>query len=405
MYGHEIIYLFLIIFVFFDIFVKFFSCSFTEFYSMKANSGNTKEKDFTISDKIRIKDIARLAGTSTGTVDRVLHNRGEVAESTRQKVLHIIHNLNYQPDILARRLSAKKKCRFAIFIPKVNPDSSFWQAPLDGIYKAISEIDYYNVSIEEFLFNQFDRSSFARKAKAILNSRPDGIILAPVYYEESVELINSCKQLEIPYVFINSNIEGLNDYGFVGQDAFRSGFLAARLLTYGMKPNASYCVINLARALNNHKHIMSRQRGFEDFFHSRLNGKSNVYIYDIEDVGENEVNRALSHIFISHTDLDGVFVTNSRVFKVARFIKHNKIKPVRLIGYDLINENISYLEDGTVDFLISQKPFEQGYMGVKALFNIVILEKNIKKEYILPIEILTRENYLYYKTDLLRESY
>jgi len=372
---------------------------------MKDNSKNTDNQNFTISDKIRIKDIARLAGTSIGTVDRVLHNRGEVAEATRQKVLNIINNLNYQPDILARRLSAKKKCRFGIFIPKVNPDSSFWQAPLDGIYKAISEIDFYNVSIEEFLFNQFDRSSFARKAKALINAKPDGIILAPVFYEESVELINSCKQYNIPYVFINSSIEGLNDYGFVGQDAFKSGFLAAKLLTYGLKNHASFCVINLARALNNHKHIMSRQRGFEDFFHSRLNGKSDIFIYDIEDIGETEVNNALSQIFLSHKDLDGVFVTNSRVFKVARYIKNNKIKPLRLIGYDLINENISYLEDGTVDFLISQKPFEQGYLGIKALFNIVILEKSIRKEYYLPIEILTRENYLYYKTDLLRESY
>ncbi|MFA5588430.1 MAG: helix-turn-helix domain-containing protein, partial [Mariniphaga sp.] len=36
--------------------------------------------------QIRIKDIAEKANVSIGTVDRVLHNRGEVAESTKKKI-------------------------------------------------------------------------------------------------------------------------------------------------------------------------------------------------------------------------------------------------------------------------------------------------------------------------------
>jgi LacI family transcriptional regulator len=353
--------------------------------------------------KIRIIDIAKLAGISIGTVDRVLHNRGEVSDNTRRKIMSIINEMNYQPDILARRLASKKRCRFAVLFPRSNPDSSFWFTPLEGVHKAISEIDFYNVVGEEYLFNQFDRSSFSRKIKQVIDSKPDGILMAPVYYEESIKLVTACKNLGIPYIFINSSIDGLNEYGFVGQDSYQSGYLAAKLLTYGMPPDSSYCVINLARSLNNHKHIMSRQKGFEEYFHTRFMGRANVYIYDIEDTGEAEVNESLSRIFVSHTNLDGVFVTNSRVFKVARFLKFKKSKPLRLIGYDLIDENIEFLEDGTVDFLISQKPFDQGYMGIRALFNLVILHKPISREYYLPIEILTRENYRYHRLDMLKE--
>ncbi len=354
--------------------------------------------------KIRIIDIAKLAGISIGTVDRVLHNRGEVSNSTRQKIMSIINDMNYKPDILARRLASKSRCRFGVLFPRSNPDSSFWQTPLEGVHKAINEIDFYNVVGEEFLFNQFDRTSFSKKAKALIKYKPDGALIAPVYYEESIELVSSCKNLGIPYIFINSTIDGLNDYGFVGQDSFQSGFLAAKLLTYGMPPESSYCVINLARSLNNHKHIMSRQKGFEEYFHTCFKGRANVYVYDIEDTGEAEVNDSLSRIFISHKNLDGVFVTNSRVFKVARFLKYNKIQLQRLIGYDIINENIEFLEDGTVDFLISQKPFDQGYMGIRALFNLIILRKSINREYYLPIEILTRENYRYHRLDILKEG-
>jgi LacI family transcriptional regulator len=312
--------------------------------------------------------------------------------------------LNYQPDILARRLASKQKCRFGILFPKSNPDSSFWQTPLEGVQKAIREIDFYNLAGEEFLFNPFDRFSFSRQARLLVESKPDGILMAPVFYEESVKLVTTCRNLEIPYIFINSTIDGLNDYGFVGQDSFQSGFLAAKLLTYGMPPESSFCLINLARSLNNHKHIMGRQKGFEEYFNTRFSGRANVYIYDIEDTGETEVNESLSHIFLSHANLNGVFVTNSRVYKVARFLKSEKHKSVRLVGYDLINENIEFLEDGTVDFLISQKPFDQGYMGIRALFNLVILQKPVNREYYLPIEILTRENYRYHRLDILKEG-
>ena len=48
-----------------------------------------------LPDKIRIKDIARLANVSTGTVDRVLHNRGEVSAKSRENVkkknTHLLH--------------------------------------------------------------------------------------------------------------------------------------------------------------------------------------------------------------------------------------------------------------------------------------------------------------------------
>ncbi|MBN2275059.1 MAG: LacI family DNA-binding transcriptional regulator [Bacteroidales bacterium] len=362
------------------------------------------KKDIPTPGRIRIIDIAKLAGISIGTVDRVLHNRGEVSDNTRKKIMSIINDMNYKPDILARRLASKNRCRFGVLFPRSNPDSSFWQAPIEGVQKAINEIDFYNVVGEEFLFNQFDRSSFSKKTKALLDYNPDGALIAPVYYEESIELVTAFKNQGIPYVFINSMIDGLNDYCFVGQDSFQSGFLAAKLLTYGMPPESSYCVINLARSLNNHKHIMSRQKGFEEYFHTVFKGRANVYIYDIEDTGEAEVNDSLLRIFISHKNLDGVFVTNSRVFKVARFLKFNKIRSLRLIGYDLINENIEFLEDGTVDFLISQKPFDQGYMGIRALFNLIILRKPINREYYLPIEVLTRENYRYHRIDILKEG-
>ena len=55
---------------------------------------------------IRIKDIALRAGVSIGTVDRVLHKRGEVSEETQQKIQQIIDELDYRPNLLASSLAS-----------------------------------------------------------------------------------------------------------------------------------------------------------------------------------------------------------------------------------------------------------------------------------------------------------
>ena len=41
-------------------------------------------------NKVTINDVARVAGVSKGTVDRVLHNRGEVSAKSKDKVLKVI---------------------------------------------------------------------------------------------------------------------------------------------------------------------------------------------------------------------------------------------------------------------------------------------------------------------------
>ena len=61
------------------------------------------------SKKARIKDIAALAGVSIGTVDRVLHKRGEVAEKTRAKVEKILEESHYSPNLMARVLKSSKR--------------------------------------------------------------------------------------------------------------------------------------------------------------------------------------------------------------------------------------------------------------------------------------------------------
>ena len=56
-----------------------------------------------------IKDIAREAGVSIGTVDRVLHDRGMVSPETKARILDVMKELDYKPNHAAQGLAIRKK--------------------------------------------------------------------------------------------------------------------------------------------------------------------------------------------------------------------------------------------------------------------------------------------------------
>ena len=65
----------------------------------------TMNKPMNTPERIRIKDIAKMADVSVGTVDRVLHGRSGVSEASRKRVEEILEKLNYQPNMYASALA------------------------------------------------------------------------------------------------------------------------------------------------------------------------------------------------------------------------------------------------------------------------------------------------------------
>ena len=326
----------------------------------------------------------------------MIHNRGEVSDSTRKRVLRIIRESNYEPDILASTLASRRLFRFAVLFPEESRDSSFWGQPLTGVNNALREIAHYGVITESYLFNQFKRTSFQSQVKRIIRNRPDAVLIAPFYHEETAILVEDCRMKKIPYVFINANFQDESKLSFVGQDSKQSGYLAGKLMNYSVMNDSGLLVLNISGALDNHKHILSRQEGFESFFRENTNLKNNIIIQNIKDTDKDTVNKALERILKVSPGISGIFVTNSKVYVIARYIEESEISGIKLIGYDLTEENIRYIESNTIDFLISQRPVEQGYDGIMTLFNHVVLKKEVRQEQHLPIDIITKENYRFY---------
>ncbi len=89
-----------------------------------------------LPERIRIKDIARLADVSVGTVDRVLHGRTGVSEASRKRVEEILKQLDYQPNMYASALASNKKYLFVCLLPQ-HKEGDYWTDVELGMKRAV----------------------------------------------------------------------------------------------------------------------------------------------------------------------------------------------------------------------------------------------------------------------------
>ena len=348
--------------------------------------------------KVRIKDIADRAGVSAGTVDRVIHNRGEVSDKTRKRVVGILKELHYEPDILARTLASRNPLKIAVLIPHHSPENWFWKKPLTGIYDACAELNHFKIEIREFLYDQFSKKDFVKKTGEVLDYFPDAVIAAPVYLQETIDFFSNCEKFGIPFISVNDNINHPAQLTYVGQDSRSSGRVAGRLIDFAVPEKSRIMVVSIAMDKDNYSHILRREEGFRDYW---ANGSRSAGIEIIPLALPKDsytyIKRALTETFHTHDSIAGIFVTNSRVYQVAKYLQNTSRENICLVGYDLINPNIKYLNNGVIDFLISQKPHEQGYKALVTVFNTLKMNKKPSPEQLIPIDIICKENLCCYQ--------
>ncbi len=349
-----------------------------------------------VMGKVRIKDIAEIANVSIGTVDRVIHNRGEVSPATRDKIRKLLDEYNYKPDMIASSLALKREVRLAVVMPGPVNGHAFWEQPAKGVDRAVKELSGYKLSVDSYYFDQFSRNDFLNLMNDFPFQAVQGVLFAPVFQEDSVAFVRRCKQENLPVVLFNSLLEEAPYSSFVGQDAYHSGYVAAKLISFGMEHRRDVAIINMSARTDSYGHLISREKGFRNFFEQHSDRLDNLITIDLNGVDDKHLKLKLDETFENYS-IGGLFVTNSRVYKVAAYLAERGSMGVRLVGYDLLSESVEYLKRDYIDFLISQKPEEQAFKGLSSLFNLVAFHREPEREQYMPIDIITRENLHYYQ--------
>lgn len=73
-----------------------------------------------MKEKITIVEIAKLAEVSVATVSRIINNTGNVNEEKRKRVLELIDEYNYKPNLIAKALQSSKSNTVGFVVPHIN---------------------------------------------------------------------------------------------------------------------------------------------------------------------------------------------------------------------------------------------------------------------------------------------
>src|SRR5690606_17542985 len=124
-----------------------------------------------------MRDVARLAGVSQSTVSRVLSETVTspvpISEETRQRVLSVVEELGYQPNMIARSLRTQRTQMIAVMIGDIS--NAFYHPIVRAVQDYARSRDYdVLISIGDHLYE-----NEARFLQTVLRRPVDGVIMAP----------------------------------------------------------------------------------------------------------------------------------------------------------------------------------------------------------------------------------
>ena len=345
---------------------------------------------------VRIKDIAKKAGVSVGTVDRVIHKRSGVAAKSYNKVMKALKEMDYEPNVMARVLVSKKTYRIAALIPDARMDS-YWAEPREGIAKAANDMKQYSIRVTEHIFDPTDKNSFIEKANEVTQLAPDGILVSPIFYSESLPFLEKWKEMGISIVLFNTQISEFAPLSYIGQDSYQSGLLAGKLIHYGQHKPSTIAIMHIDEDVSNSAHLQKKEKGFRNYFkHNNLNEQFNIVSVQANRSNPAGFTKVMDELVEDQADLRSIFVTTCKAYEVAKYLEQRHIHHLTLVGYDLLPPNFYFLEKGRIDFLINQNARTQGYLGIYELTQHLVFRRPVQEIRYLPLDVVTKENMNYF---------
>ena len=369
--------------------------------------------------RMTLEGISAEIGISRTTIYKVLKNKGNVSERTRETVMEALEKYHYVQNRNARNLALNR--RYPVGYAGFRSRSANYFSPKvrEGIERAIRE--FGDDGLEVF-FAEFDVERPGRQTDEVERLLRQGVrsfVLA--FADEAVigELLHRLRKEGCRVVLLSRDWqEDGGDY-YVGVDYYRSGLLAAELLGKILPGESLYAAelwdngfsetrgskelfvqkrkifIPVTREYESNRDIHARLRGFLD----KLKGFPACEILPVKYglVEEEQVYREVVSCVEREPNLAGIFDLTYRLDVTARALRDLGRTDIRLVGFDLFQEIEQDIADCVIDAVVYQDLSSQAYLAVKLLFEEMCYGiTHEKKKFYSKQEIITGENLCYF---------
>lgn len=324
-----------------------------------------------------IKSIADMAGVSRGTVDRVLHNRGQVKPETVEKVRAVMAELDFQPNSLGRAFYlSRKKNKIGVLVALREPD--FQKQVMEGIDSGVAYAQQHGVETLLEFASPNDPEGYLAALERLLANGVQGLALRGIASQAVSQRLRCVRAEKLPMVVYNQDIESSLRDCFVGQNSYQSGLCAAALMQQMMPSDG--CVLSVGV---DPLHVSSEERirGFAAHFHSHCTSTDvSPVIYGNGD--HDTVYRLTREKLESLPSLTGIFVSGAGLAGAAQAVDDaGRSGQIKVVGFDVTDSNVAFLREGTVQFLIDQGPYAQGYRSIQLLTDAIFQDKPVAAAY------------------------
>jgi len=304
--------------------------------------------------KPTVFDVARMAGVSRGTVDRVVNRRGNVSAAAQDRVEKAVAFLGYERNEGAASISRKKVIRISSLTPKPS-QADYWKQIDEGFSQGEEAVRrFHSLSLSRHHYDQTDISSFEKAAGEILEEGADGVILTSIFKYATRNLAAELHSRGIPYAFIDTRDEDLPYIIHYGVNPQKNGALGAYLLSLSSPRMDSVAVICIKRDTTKVEDPNeNRRRGFISYICEHF-PECKLHPVFIDPSSEDTATASMEEFSSSHPEVRNFGIISSRTYLLKKYFASHPDPQRVAVGFDDLDGNIEALREGLVTFLVTR---------------------------------------------------
>ncbi|MBQ9321836.1 MAG: LacI family DNA-binding transcriptional regulator [Eubacterium sp.] len=347
--------------------------------------------------KVTLQMVADYAGVSRGTVDRVINNRAHVSQTVYQRVMEALeatgyvtskdvylHNMQHNAEIQEEKT---EPAVIGVLLP--NWTGYFETEVQRGLQKAREEFEPQQIRI---LIEKCE-SDLPQEAVQRLHRLQDaGAGGLAVCAADTPVLSDELRQLterNIPVITFNSDLPDSGRKLFVGQDYYQSGRVAGELARICTAPDTRIAATVGNRAFYSHR---SRLQGFLDRMkEAGRDGQIDV-LETFNDYHLTYMN--VKDYLTRHPETGLIYMANQSIAGCIQALQEMGLpQRPKILTHDYSMETKILLEEGSIDFTISQNIYQQGFLPISLLCDYIQGRQLPEEDIISPeLSIITSQN-------------
>ncbi|MBB94370.1 MAG: LacI family transcriptional regulator [Rhodobacteraceae bacterium] len=297
-----------------------------------------------------VHDIAREAGVSLATVDRVLNARPGVRAQTVERVQNAVQRLGYVRDTYAANLARQREYRFAFVLP--DGASQFVETFKAALQEAIGAQIGERISARIEAVPSHDPHAVVRVLNALPADKLDGVAIMTPETPQVRDAVARLKDEGLPVVALVSDLPSSGRDHFVGINSFQAGRTAGVLMgRFACAKSGQVLVVtNSMHARDS----VERRLGFDEVMAETFPHISVLPSLETHD-DPDRTDRIIAEAFRSNSDLLGVYSMGPGNVALLNALRSTgRLQDLVVVAHELTPSTRIALQDGEIDAVINQ---------------------------------------------------